>query len=260
MRQEIRGVLFDLDGVLFHRHTILPMVIDVLNKLSRANFPFRILSNITLLSKKTILEKFLESKLYFPSDWLLTPSTVACSWLKQHKEPAISLFVSPTLRDDFDGLHILSETAESGADFVLLGEMVDNWNAYALNRALRLILNGAQLVGLGMGHNWISAEGMRLDVGAYVTALEYASKKKATIFGKPSPDYFRIALQQMELEPEGVLMVGDDIVTDIFGAQQVSLRTALVQTGRFRETDLHSGIKPDWIIPDVSHILNIVNM
>jgi len=61
-----------------------------------------------------------------------------------------------------------------------------------------------------------------LDLGAYTTALEYACDISAIIMGKPSKEYFSAAIESMNLKPEEVVMVGDDIISDIGGAQKNS--------------------------------------
>ncbi len=63
---------------------------------------------------------------------------------------------------------------------------------------------------------------MVLDLGAYTTALEYACDISAIIMGKPSKEYFSAALESMNLKPEEVVMIGDDITSDIGGAQKNS--------------------------------------
>lgn len=45
---------------------------------------------------------------------------------------------------------------------------------------------------------------------------------------KPSPAAFRLALEYLKTEPERTMMVGDRILTDIIGANQVGIQTVLV--------------------------------
>ena len=73
-----------------------------------------------------------------------------------------------------------------------------------------------------------------LDAGAYVAALEFATGSRAKLFGKPSPDFFAQAVAALGVPAHRVLMVGDDAVSDVAGAQRAGLAGALVQTGKFR--------------------------
>jgi ribonucleotide monophosphatase NagD (HAD superfamily) len=53
-------------------------------------------------------------------------------------------------------------------------------------------------------------------------------------------------------------MVGDDIESDIQGAQQAGIKAALVKTGKFRESDLDRGITPDYLLEDVNGVMKIL--
>jgi ribonucleotide monophosphatase NagD (HAD superfamily) len=93
------------------------------------------------------------------------------------------------------------------------------------------------------------AEGMCLDVGAFVRGLEYASRRKAMLLGKPAREFFEAALAALGLPAEKVASVGDDIEGDIGGGQGAGLRGVLVRTGKFRAEELAaSPIKPDAVL------------
>ena len=84
-----------------------------------------------------------------------------------------------------------------------------------------------------------------LSAGPFVAALEYATGKEALCVGKPSPGFFSIALEGLGIPASDVAMVGDDIETDIGGAQRSGMQGILVRTGKFREESLaSSGIHP----------------
>nr|XP_038939169.1 phospholysine phosphohistidine inorganic pyrophosphate phosphatase isoform X2 [Rattus norvegicus] len=80
--------------------------------------------------------------------------------------------------------------------------------------------------------------GLMLDVGGYMKALEYACGIEAEVVGKPSPEFFRSALQAIGVEAHQAIMIGDDIVGDVGGAQQCGMRALQVRTGKFRTEPL----------------------
>ncbi|WP_295422246.1 HAD-IA family hydrolase, partial [Sulfurovum sp.] len=94
--------------------------------------------------------------------------------------------------------------------------------------------------------------------GGFIQALEFAAEVDAKIIGKPSKDFFHLAVTSMGLEPEDILMVGDDIISDIQGAQQAGLKTALVQTGKFQSSDLQRGITPDAVLKDMTELVALL--
>ena len=96
------------------------------------------------------------------------------------------------------------------------------------------------------------AEGLSLDVGPFVAALEYAAGTEAAIMGKPSPAFFHMALESLGLAPGEVVMVGDDIEADIGGAQDAGLRAIQVETGKYSDRDReHPTVTPDECIASV---------
>ena len=74
------------------------------------------------------------------------------------------------------------------------------------------------------------------------------------MLGKPAADFFLLALRDLQVDPAHCVMVGDDIVTDIGGAQAAGLRTILVRTGKFRPQDLDGTIQPDVIIDSIADL------
>jgi ribonucleotide monophosphatase NagD (HAD superfamily) len=49
-------------------------------------------------------------------------------------------------------------------------------------------------------------------------------------------------------------MVGDDIRSDIGGAQEAGIRTILVRTGKFQPTDLELGIHPTAVLSSIAEL------
>jgi len=104
--------------------------------------------------------------------------------------------------------------------------------------------------------HWLNQGRLALDTGRFVGALALASGRRALVAGKPSPGFYAAALQSLEVEPAGsVAMVGDDLWSDVEGAQRAGLQGWLVRTGKYRETALReSGILPDRILESVAEL------
>ncbi len=157
---------------------------------------------------------------------------------------------------EFTGLPCLSEDAERGAAYVVVGDLGDLWDYRTLNRAFRLLHNNpeAKLVALGMTRYWLAADGISLDVAPFVAALEHATGQKAIVFGKPDARFFLAAKDRLRLAGSEVLMVGDDIDADVGGAQAAGLKGALVKTGKFRTADLEGTVRPDAVLDSIAEL------
>jgi HAD superfamily hydrolase (TIGR01458 family) len=110
------------------------------------------------------------------------------------------------------------------------------------------------LVALGMTRYWRAADGLRLDAGAFVRALEHASGATAVVMGKPDRGFYDRAVQMLGVPKSEVVMVGDDIRSDIDGAQQAGLAGVLVRTGKYTDADLRSGVEPQSVLDSVADL------
>ena len=108
-----------------------------------------------------------------------------------------------------------------------------------LARAFAELELGAQLYCLHRNRWWQTKHGPLLDSGAFVAGLEYAAQVEAVVLGKPSSAYFEAALEALDAEPKMTWMVGDDLESDIAGAQGVGMRTSSFEpesSGRMRSS------------------------
>jgi HAD superfamily hydrolase (TIGR01458 family) len=142
------------------------------------------------------------------------------------------------------------EQADNNVDAVILGDLGERFAYEPLNRAFRLVMDGAELVALQKNRYWLRPDGLSLDVGPFAAALEYATGLEAVVVGKPSQSFFALVLHDLGVEPEQAAMVGDDIDSDIGGAQAAGLQRILVRTGKHRADALErSGVEP-WATVD----------
>ena len=96
---------------------------------------------------------------------------------------------------------------------------------------------------------------MRIDAGAFVAGLEYATGVDAELVGKPSHVFFDEAVGSLGIPPSEVLVVGDDVTTDGAGGAASGCRTATVRSGKFDDRQLgESGFKPDLLIDSVADL------
>jgi phospholysine phosphohistidine inorganic pyrophosphate phosphatase len=150
----------------------------------------------------------------------------------------------------------LPADAEDGASAVVVGDLDDGWDFATLNRAFRLLMANPRppLIALGMTRYWRAPDGLRLDAGAFVRALEYASGATVVVLGKPNPSFNATAVSHLGLAAENVVMVGDDVRTDVEGAQQAGLRGVLVKTGKASGLEPPDDVVPDAVLDSVADL------
>ena len=256
MRGSIAGLLFDMDGVLYNSELLIPGAVETAAWVRQEGIPHLFATNTTSRPRSVLAAKLAAFGLHATEEEILTPAVVAAAWLRSRGAAGIALFLRPTTRSEFAGLECLSDDAERGAAYVVIGDLGDLWDYRTLNRAFRLLYHNpeAQIIALGMTRYWLASDGISLDVAPFVAALEEAVGRKALVFGKPAPPFFQAAAARLGLKCERVLMIGDDIHADVGGAQSAGLKGALVRTGKFRPADLEGEVRPDFVFNSVADL------
>ena len=139
-------------------------------------------------------------------------------------------------------------------DAILVGDLGERWSYTLMQEAFDYLTDGAAFIALSRDRYWLKDERLALDAGPFVAGLEFATGTMATVAGKPSPLFYRAAIRSLSLSPTAtVVMVGDDLWSDIEGAQRAGLQGWLVRTGKYRESVLRSsGIRPDRVLDSIA--------
>ena len=257
----IKGVLIDLDGVVYQGDNSIEGSKESIEWLQKNNIPHLFVTNTSSKPRKVIQAKLASMGINVEQWQIFTPPAAACEWLKQSSNDRITLIVNPEILEDFQEINQVSIEAVTPTQFVVVGDLGEAWNFSILNKVFQLLMTNPKpkLIALGMTKYWKADDGLRLDVAPFVKALEYASSCEVIVTGKPSPTFYQQAIKLIDLNPENVMMIGDDINVDVLGAQHVGIKGCLVQTGKFREDDLQGSINPDVILKSLSELPQIWN-
>jgi HAD superfamily hydrolase (TIGR01458 family) len=251
----IEGLLLDLSGVLYVQDEAVPGAADALAKLRGDGIPLRLVTNTTMRPRRSILERLERLGIEADPSELLTPATLAARRCKEAGYESVSLVVLDELREDLGGL----EEGEGSVDAVIVGDLGEAWDYGVLNRAFRQLMDGAELIALQKNRYWETAEGLSLDAGPFVSALEYATGREAEVVGKPSDSFFELALSELGVRADRAAMVGDDVEADVGGAMDAGLAGILVRTGKYREDLVRkSGIEPTATVDSIADVPDLL--
>lgn len=247
----IEALLLDLSGVLYVQEEAVPGAADALARLRSEGMPLRLVTNTTMRSRGAILGRLQRLGIEAEPGELLTPATLARRRCEEAGYRSVSLLVVDELLDDLEGLGPRGDRV----DAVIVGDLGEGWSYEVLNRAFRQLMDGAELIALQRNRYWQTAEGLSLDAGPFVAALEYASERQAAVVGKPAPAFFELALSELGVEPGRAAMVGDDVEADVGGAIAAGLAGVLVRTGKYREDLVRSsGVEPTAVIDSIADL------
>ena len=252
----VQGVIFDIDGVLEYQGRVYPGAVETITHLKAKGIAVRFLTNSTLKSRVSCAQKLRASGFAAEDHEVITASYATAHYLRALKPRSIWVLLEREGLDEFKGF----VQDEQNPEYVVIGDNRNRFDFDHMNRALRLIFQGAKLIGMIDELIDESLGDLELNVGSWVRMLETASGVKALYIGKPNPYAFEITLETMSVPKEAVIMVGDRVLSDILGAQRAGIRSVLVKTGEFSKEDLNAGIQPDYSIDSIASLLEALQI
>ena len=257
-KNNYKGLLLDIEGVIYEGNRLIDGSIETINKLLAHGFNIKYLTNTTTTSRRLVFEKLIQFKLPLIEPDIFSPAIAANIFLKKKNISRISLFTNQSLQEDFADFVI----DDLRPDAIILGDLYKEFSWEKLNKAFQIILEANPLIIALHKNRYCKRENkLGLDLGPFVAALEYATSKKSVLIGKPEKNFFNLAIEDMKLKNEEVVMIGDDIFVDIGGAKNIFLSTIQVKTGKFQkkdETNVH--LQPDYRINSISELPHILGM
>jgi len=246
----VKGVLLDLIGVVYvgggkvsgrggalsgdpSMKGAIAGASEAIAKLKGAGIDFRFVTNESRGNRDALIGRLQDAGLAdITEEHVYSPAPYALKMI-QDRNLRPYILAKSSLMKEFPGI----ETAYPNA--VVMADAEDKFTHTSLNKAFRILMEDPSYPFLALGTNRYTRdpEGLSLDVGSYVAALEYATGRKAEVVGKPAPAFFRTAAESMGLSAEECIMVGDDVTVDVGGAQEAGMRGILVKTGKYREGD-----------------------
>jgi HAD superfamily hydrolase (TIGR01458 family) len=247
----VKGILFDLDGVLYIGSHAVDGAVEAVKKIQASGLQCRFVTNTSTLSLKSLQQKINALGFSIPINQIISAPQATYLYLKHQHHPVCRLLLAEDVKKDFEEFSHLGKQVS----YIVIGDIGDKWSYALLNQVFNDLMQGAKLIAIHKNRFWQTEHGLQMDIGGFIDALEYASGVKAMIIGKPSADFFQVALDDMALKPSEVAIIGDDIDADVGGGQQVGLKGILVKTGKYRQSYTESSaIKPNLIIDSIADL------
>jgi HAD superfamily hydrolase (TIGR01458 family) len=272
----IRALLLDLDGVIVSAGKAVPGSVDAINELERRGTAYRIVTNTSLVSRRSLSQFAAKLGNEIPPERFQSALSASAAYAaRAFAGQPLYVLSSADAKSEFDGQHLLTheEAAMPGARAaaVIIGDSPEELSYANLNLAFRLVHGGARLIGMHRNAWWLTPDGPTLDSGAYVTGLEFAAGVHAQIIGKPAPAFFSVAVDGLRREAADrgdrlrrseIAMVGDDVRTDVLAGQRAGLCGVLVPTGKHGLDDVaashghgRGGREPHGVAPSLADVV-----
>lgn len=251
MPEKASGLLLDIDGVLHVGDEPLPGAAEALERLTETGLAVRFITNTSTRTPEALGERLRSMGLPVADAAIFS----AVSAARRHLERSGAKRIWPVVGDGIRPVFTDWAIDTAAPDCVLIGDIGPSWDHKLLERIFAALMQGAELVALHRNRFWQTGKGLRLDIGAYVAALESATGLSATVVGKPDPAFFALAAADFECPPAEVVVAGDDIDSDVGGAQAAGMQGLLVQTGKYRPDFVaRSPVNPDGVIASIAEL------
>lgn len=252
MDKKFKGLLIDLDGTIYFKGQLIPGALDCLRSLNNENIQIRYLTNTASKPVDALVDKLHSMGVDVSAEEVFNPIKVAHAYFDKHESDTFYVLASPDIQAHFRG----QRWDDVSPSFVLLGDLQDVCSYQELNRVFQFLRNGSRLIATSYSPYYINAQGETcMDTGAFVRLFESSLSITADLVAKPAPLFFQMAVESTGLEISDCLAVGDDIDTDIFGANQVGLFSVLVRTGKFDDDHVAASVvKPGETIDSIAEL------
>jgi len=248
--------MLDLDGTLYIGNQPISGALDALRQLRAAGVQLRFITNTTTKTQQQLVAQMRDLGFELEADELISAPVGARLALAQiERDQGRSVRIWPVVAESIKTDFAQFTQDEQAPDYVVLGDIGERWDLPLINRLFQVVHGGAQLIALHKNRFWQTPDGLHVDIGFFVAGLEYVCSKPALIMGKPNADFFQRVLDSAGVTAAQALMVGDDVDSDVGGAQQQGIAGALVKTGKFRAHYFaQSGVAPDYLLDSIADL------
>ena len=245
-----------MDGVIYHGNKLLPHVKEFIKWLEDNGKSYLFLTNGSGRSPRELAQKLARMGLNISEDHFYTSAQATASFLKSQCEGGSAYVIGePGLT------YAMYEAGFSmndvNPDYVVFGSS-KFLNYDQIEKASRLVMNGAKLIGTNSDLTDPSEQGIIPACRALISPIELTTGRRAYFVGKPNPLMMRHALKSLGCSRSEAAIIGDRMDTDIIAGIESELDTVLVLSGvSTRESINDFAYRPKYILRDVGVIAGI---
>ena len=262
----VGGVLFDIDGVLVTSWQPIPGAPEALAALGRGRIACSYLTNTTTRTRRQIADALSAAGMAVRPDEVVTAAVLTADYVRATYPGARCLLINHgDIAEDMPGVDLTAAVTDT-PDVILLGGAGPEYSHRTLSRVYEWMTAGVPVVAMHRSTAWKTADGLRIDTGTYLIGLEEAAGRRAVSVGKPAPAGFLAAAARLGVDPDEMVMVGDDLNNDVLAAQVVGMTGVLVRTGKFRQQALDRwaadefAMQPNHVVDSVADLPALLNL
>lgn len=247
------GFMIDMDGTVYKGGDLIPGAIEFIDSLKERGIPFVFLTNNSSSARDHYYQKLVRMGFHVESENVLTSAIATTRFvLSERAGKRVYPVASPDVVEEMRAAGV--DIVDSDPDIVLL--TFDRTITYEkINNAYRFLMSGAELIATHPDDLCPTEDAYDIDIGPFIRMFEQMCGKEAVVIGKPNGLMLDMAAREMGVDPEGTVMVGDRLYTDIEMAVRAGTASILVLSGETSEEQLEmSDIRPTHVLRSVADI------
>ena len=230
--KKIKGFIFDLDGVVYRGTKPIKNAVKKINELLKKNYKVAFLTNNSTKSQKEFTKKIVKCGININPKFIITTSVATANFISKKYTKGSSIYVvgSKALKNEIKLKKF--KISEKNAKAVVAG-LDTNINYEKITVASNILRNGKLLIATNPDKILPNENGFQPGAGSIIQSIIDATgpKIKKIFIGKPNTFLIKEALKIMKLSKEKVILVGDQLETDILAAKNFKMKSILVETG-----------------------------
>jgi HAD superfamily hydrolase (TIGR01458 family) len=250
---QIRLLIFDIDGVLCSGDTPISGASDAIKNIIGAGKKVRLLTNDAVNSRRTRALDLQNLGFDIVPDEIYTASFLTARYLKLLGAPKTMLLSGGPGIEEFKDIPLVIEDPQ----YVVVGDFFDNYSRQLIELAHNAVVNGAKLIATQKNPCCLG-NARSIDIGFWVAGLEYSTGVSAKIIGKPSPESYQAILEDIGVLPTQTVMVGDDWIVDLLGASKMGITTVLVGNNK-QERKVKNEVNPDLRVTNLTELAQLID-
>lgn len=253
----MKTLLLDLDGTMYRGTAIISSAKQFLDLCISSKVPYIFLTNNSMRTPQMNVEHMVKmGYTHIEPSQFYNSAMASCEYVKDKYTGNKAYYIGK------DGMkQALLDTGftitEDHPDFVFIGLNKDaNYSMYS--KALQFCLDGARLIGTNKDRILASPNGFEMGNGSIVAMFEYATSTISPDIAKPNAPILNYCLQHYHLKKEDVILVGDNLETDILLGKNNDVQTIFVETGIHTRKDIQRlEIYPDIVVSNLMELANL---
>lgn len=252
----MKTLVFDLDGTMYRGTAIIESAKEYLDYCIENKIPFVFLTNNSMRTRQQNVEH-MEKMGYtnICAEMFFNSAMAACIYAKDMGLQSAYYIGQDGLKEAMEQSSIVYDDKNPDVVFVGLDKMA-SYQSYS--KALKYLLQGAKLIGTNKDRILASPDGFEMGNGSIVTMFEYASSQTSPDIAKPSSLMLDLCLKHFHLKKEDIILIGDNLETDIKLGYDNGVQSVFVQSGVHTKNDIEKfKVYPTYTIEKMTDLLEI---